>query len=345
MSTIYITERDVSFKVQSRYLKVFQNHNQRFCIPIRNISQFIVFGNIKLPKHVIQIVRLNQIPVLYLSQNAELLGRVENPSATRPKYLSYQQRNINNTEFNHATAESMIWAKLHNQHTYLRNWTRNYTSYETKRALDYLTLLMDNLPIAPSINDLRDFCTEADKVYYCAFASLLNIYSNGYPGTTAKRVGRFLHLGNHLLTQYIYTLLNTVGLHPDYAIFHDDGYYELPLAWDFAAEFRAPIVDDLVLNFARNLNKTNGNGNGKKPTTLLKRFLQSWEAKLKTFILHPYVGEVSYRQCMDLQVKEYLKSLLGDVEYYRPLALKFNPNQTSFTKVVKNQKPVLTLVK
>ena len=343
MSTIYITERDASFKIHSRYFKVFQNHKQRFCIPIRNISQFIVFGNISLPRQVIQIVRLNQIPVLYLTQNGEYLGRVENPSIVKSKYLRYQQQSIHNTEFNRATAESMVWAKLHNQHTYLLSWTHNYTSYETQRALDYLTLLMDNLPIAPSIQDLGDFCTEADKVYYCAFTSLLNIYGNGYPGTTAKRASKFLQLGNQLLTQYIYTLLITAGLHPDYAILHEDGYYELPLAWDFAAEFRAPIVDDLVLNFTRNQN--NSNGNGKNSNTLFKRFLQSWEAKLKTFILHPYAGEISYRQCMDLQVKEYVKSLLGEVEYYRPLALKINPNQSSFTNVVKNQKPALTLVK
>lgn len=343
MSTIYITERDASFKIHSRYFKVFQNHKQRFCVPIRNISQFIVFGNINLPRQVIQIVRLNQIPVLYLTQNGECLGRIENPSIVKSKYLRYQQQSIHNTEFNRATAESMVWAKLHNQHTYLQNWTRNYTSYETQGALDYLTLLMDNLPIAPSIIDLQDFCTEADKVYYCAFTSLLNVYSNGYPGTTAKRASSFLQLGNQLLTQYIYTLLITAGLHPEYAILHEDGYYELPLAYDFAGEFRAPIVDDLVLNFTRNHH--NSNGNGKKSSSLLKRFLQSWEAKLKTFILHPYAGEVSYRQCMDLQVKEYVKSLLGDVEYYRPLALKINPNQSSFTKVIKNQKPALTLVK
>ncbi|WP_290889689.1 hypothetical protein [Fischerella sp.] len=53
--------------------------------------------------------------------------------------------------------------------------------------------------------------------------------------------------------------------------------------------------------------------------------LLHWEAKLRTFVLHPYAGEVSYRQCIDLQVREYLACLLGDVEYYRPLALKFNP--------------------
>jgi CRISP-associated protein Cas1 len=34
-----------------------------------------------------------------------------------------------------------------------------------------------------------------------------------------------------------------------------------------------------------------------------------------------------------LQVKEYIASLLGDVEYYRPLALKFHPESE-----VKSQK-------
>lgn len=110
-----------------------------------------------------------------------------------------------------------------------------------------------------------------------------------------------------------------------------------------SAEFRAPIVDDLVLHFTRYL--ANTNGNGKKSYTLIQRFLQHWEGKLKTFVLHPYVGEVTYRQCIDLQVREYISSLIGDVEYYRPLALKFHPNPLNFTNIVETQKPILTLVK
>ena len=127
---------------------------------------------------------------------------------------------------------------------------------------------------------------------------------------------------------------------------HREEHHELPLAWDFAAEFRAPIVDDLVLNFVRNLSKVNGNGNGKKhPNTILQSFLQHWEGKLRTFVLHPYAGEVTYRQCIDLQVREYVASLLGDVEYYRPLALKFHPSYSDFTNLVSPKKPALTLVK
>ncbi|NJL62859.1 MAG: CRISPR-associated endonuclease Cas1 [Methylacidiphilales bacterium] len=346
MSTIYITEPDASFKVQNKYLKVFQQDKQRFFLRISNISQFAIFGNIKLPKDVMQIVRLNQIPVIYFTHTGEYVGRLENPSTVQAKYLNYQRQRLHDREFNRATAESIVWAKLHNQHTFLQNWTRYYTDYTTQRASDYLTLLMDNLSLAPCVEELHQYIEEADKVYYCAIASVLSLYSSN-PHTTAKQINRFLTLGNQLLHQYIYNHLKTTGLHPDYGILYRDTHHELPLAWDFSAEFRAPIVDDLVLSFARNLakNNGNGNGNGKKPYTHLQRFLQHWEGKLKTFVLHPYAGEVSYRQCIDLQVKEYIASLLGDVEYYRPLALKFHPEQTNFINILETQKPVLTLVK
>jgi CRISP-associated protein Cas1 len=347
MTTIHITNQNATLKIHHKYFKVFHQQQQLISIPIRNISQFIVFGNIKLPKEVIQIVRLEQIPVLYLTETGEFLGRLENPSPIQAKYLSYQRKRLHDIEFNLATAESIIWAKLHNQHTFLQSWSRYQVNHTTQRALNYLTLLMDNLSAAPSIEDLHGYIEEADRVYYCAVASVLSFYKP-FPPATTKQISKFFNLGNQLLHQYIYTHLMTAGLHPDYGIIHRDIHHELPLAWDLSAEFRAPIVDDLVLNFARNLTNTNGNDNGNEknqPRTLIQRFLQHWEGKLRTFVLHPYAGEVSYRQCIDLQVREYIASLLGDVEYYRPLALKFHPNHPSFISIAETQKPALTLVK
>ncbi|BAU08378.1 CRISPR-associated endonuclease Cas1 [Fischerella sp. NIES-3754] len=343
MSTIYITEQDAMLKIQHHYLKVFHQQKQCICIRISNVSQIIIFGNIPLPREVIKTVLAHQIPVLYLTQDSEYLGRLENTSQQPAKYLIHQRRRARDVEFNRATAESIIWAKLHNQNVFLQSWTRHYTSDAIQRASNYLMLLMDNLALATSIDELRQYSEEADNVYYCAIASLLNFY-NGCPQTTAKRIRRFLNLGNQLLHQYIYTLVNTVGLHSDYAILHHDADYELPLVWDFMAEFHAPIVDDLVLNFVRHLPHSNGNGKS-QPRTLLQCFLQHWEAKLRTFVLHPYAGEVSYRQCIDLQVREYLACLLGDVEYYRPLALKFNPARSEFADVIAPQQVPLTLVK
>jgi CRISP-associated protein Cas1 len=342
MSTIYITEQDVSFKIQHRYLKVFHQQEQRINIPIRNLSQLIIFGSINLPQDIINLLRSHHIPVLYLTQTGEYLGRLENPYKLQPKYLTYQRKRLRDLEFLRATAESIIWAKLHNQHVFLQSWTRYHMNHAIQRALNYLMLLMDNLPIAKSLSELQEYSEEADKVYDWAIASLLNFYSQ-CPQTTAKRISQFCNLGNQLLHQYIYTLLNTRELHPDYAILHRDTHYDLPLAWDFTAEFRTPIVDDLVLNFVRNLPNTNGNGKSHS-RSLLQSFLQQWETKLRTFVLHPYNGEVSYRQCLDLQVREYLACLLGEVDFYRPLALKFHPTHSTFN-VAEPEKAPLALVK
>jgi Uma2 family endonuclease len=49
MTTIYITEQNVSFKIQHHYFQVFYQNQQCICLPIRNISQVIIFSNINLP--------------------------------------------------------------------------------------------------------------------------------------------------------------------------------------------------------------------------------------------------------------------------------------------------------
>ncbi|PLZ93445.1 CRISPR-associated endonuclease Cas1 [Fischerella thermalis CCMEE 5198] len=347
MSTIYITEPEANFQVKHHYLKVF--HQQKQCVSLRisNVSQIIIFGNIKLPNDVVKAVVAHQIPVLYLTTNGQFIGRLENPAQRQYKYQTPQRQRARNAEFNYATAESIIWAKLHNQHTFMQSWTRYYADHTTQRALNYLTLLIDNLSLAKSVDQLREYSEEADQVYYNAVTSLLQFHDS-CSRFQEQRISGLFNLGHQLLHQYIYTLLDTAGLHPDYAILHRNVHHELPLAWDFTDEFRTAIVDDLVLNFARNFPHTNGNGNGNgkgQPRNILQRFLQHWESKLKTFVLHPYGREVSYRQCMDLQVREYLACLLGDVEYYRPLAFKHHPAHSDFAKISESQKAPLTLVK
>ncbi|QLE57425.1 CRISPR-associated endonuclease Cas1 [Nostoc sp. TCL26-01] len=347
MSTIYITEPDAILQLQHSYLKVF--HQQKQCVSLRinNVSQLIIFGNIKLPNEVIKTVVAHQIPVLYLTPNGELIGRLENTTQRQYKYQTLQRQHTRNKELNRATAESIIWAKLHNQHTFMQSWTRYYADHTTQRALKYLTLLIDNLSLATSVEQLREYSEEADQVYYNAVTSLVKFH-NSCSRFQQQHISGLFNLGYQLLHQYIYTLLDTAGLHPDYAILHPNVRHELPLAWDFTAEFRTAIVDDLVLNFARKFPHTNGNGNGNgkgQPRNILQRFLQHWEAKLRTFVLHPYGGEVSYRQCMDLQVREYLACLLGDVEYYRPLAFKHHPAHSDFADAVAPAQVPLSLVK
>jgi len=52
----------------------------------------------------------------------------------------------------------------------------------------------------------------------------------------------------------------------------------------------------------------------------LKKFVKHWEDKLQQSIVHPQTGaRVPLRRCIELQVREYLAALMGEVEVYRPM--------------------------
>lgn len=341
MSTYYITEIDVSFKLNQKYLKIYYQQELRICAPIRNISKIFIFSGIQPTQELTQLAYTHQIPIIYLTPDGEFIGRVENSSQAQAKYSSYQREQAKNSGFKLAITESIVWAKLSNQQTVLQNQISYNPNSVTHDAINYLKVLIDDLSQASSLEELRQYSEEADKIYYGAIASQLSLYKP-HTYTAAKSISTLFNLGNQLLHQNIYSLVRNCGLDPNYAILEFDVNHDYSLTWDLCTEFSPVIVDDLVLNFARSIHHLNGNG---KKQTLLQRFLQHWEAKLRTLILHPYVGEVSYRQCMELQVQEYLASLLGEVEYYRPLALKLHPKHSQTSNIVQLYKLPLTVVK
>ncbi len=70
MPNIYITEQDALLKTQRQNLQVFHQQEQYLSIPIRHVSQIIIFGNINLPQDIIKILQLHHIPVLFLTQES-----------------------------------------------------------------------------------------------------------------------------------------------------------------------------------------------------------------------------------------------------------------------------------
>ena len=58
MTSIYLTEQKVLVKSQRNYFEVLLNDKRCIYIPCRNVSQFVIFGNINLPREVISIYSL-----------------------------------------------------------------------------------------------------------------------------------------------------------------------------------------------------------------------------------------------------------------------------------------------
>ncbi|MDF5726592.1 MAG: CRISPR-associated endonuclease Cas1 [Rhizonema sp. PD38] len=54
-----------------------------------------------------------------------------------------------------------------------------------------------------------------------------------------------------------------------------------------------------------------------------KSFLKHWEEKLQSDVTHLHTGyQVNFRRCLELQLREYVTCLMGDVDMYRPMSWK-----------------------
>jgi CRISPR-associated endonuclease Cas1 len=103
------------------------------------------------------------------------------------------------------------------------------------------------------------------------------------------------------------------------------------LASDLLEEFRAPIVDSLVLYLVNS--KLLGASDFSRPEgpsgpCLLKdqarkTFFKQFEQKMATPVTHPHTGEaVDWRRAMDLQVAQMVQWIRGEIGEYRPMEIR-----------------------
>lgn len=348
MPTVYITEPGALLKVQGKSLNVWQQQELRLTLSLAQVSQIIIFTHSHIAPKTVKVLLSAEIPTLFLTSQGEYVGRLETDTNNLSKYLAKQVQRSHDSEFIRATAESSLWAQLHNQLILLKNVTLGQFNPSLQLAENFLTLLMDDLTTAHSLNELREYAASAASFYYPAFAFLLphQFKFQRRSSCKANPINVLLNIGYALLHQQIHCFLKSAGLHPDWANLHQETNHNSPLACDLMGEFRAVLVDELVINLLnsriitlKHFTLPDAQGKVELHTHALKLFLQHWEEKLKTTVNHPHAGEVTYRQCLQLQVQEYLACLLGDVEHYRPLLMS-TPDIQSDINITQAVEPV-----
>jgi CRISPR-associated protein Cas1 len=142
-------------------------------------------------------------------------------------------------------------------------------------------------------------------------------------------VNSLLSLGYTLLFYNLYALIVARKLHPYVGHLHLLRDRHPALASDLIEEFRAPIVDSLVLYLVNSKIFTPADFSRLPDGPCLlkdaarKTFIRSFEQKMATQITHPYTGMVvDYRRCLDLQVSHMAEWIRGEVNAYQPMRIR-----------------------
>lgn len=354
MTAIYLTDIKTKLKIKSPYLLVFHHQQIRQKINISQVSRLVLWSRCYLPREVASLASFRSIPIMFVGHHGENIGSLEHSLKKHPQCLKSQKQRSLDAEFTLAIAESIVRAKLHNCYIVLQRLHKNQPTPVMQTALDVLVMLIDDLAMANSVRELREYAVMAASFYYPALASLLPHRLNfqrrkKQPPTDG--INCLLNLGYNLLHQIVEMFLQEMGLHPDWGNIYANNQHQSPLVCDLMAEFRAPLVDELVAQLAiSEIIQPNdffplAQGGVSLHPELLKTFFQYWEEKLQLQIIHPYGGTISYRQCVQLQVKEYLAFLLGDTSSYRPMMLQVNSAPLNISLTRKHGVRQLTLVK
>lgn len=333
MTTLYITDQGAYLSVYNQQFQVFYNRELRVKVPASRVSHIVLFGCCNLSHGAVSLALRRRIPVMYLSQKGHYFGRLYSESHAKVDYLIQQVKHSLDADFTRTQAEAIVAAKLHNSRALLLKLNRRRQTDAALVAIEMLTSGIDKLPLAESMDALRGHEGKAASIYFQGLGSLFTgsfAFEKRTKRPPTDPINSMMSLGYTLLSQNVHSFVNLVGLHPHFGNLHVPRDNHPALVSDLMEEFRAQIVDSLVAYLVNSqifklddfTPPDERDGVYLQPHAL-KKFLKHWEDKLLSEITHPHTNyKVSLKRCIELQVREYIACLMGEVKVYRPMKWK-----------------------
>jgi CRISP-associated protein Cas1 len=335
MSTLYVTDQGAYLSVKNQQFQVYYQGQLRIKVPVSRVSNVVLFGCCNVSHGAASLALLRRIPILYLSQKGRYFGRLQVEGDAKVEYLIQQVKCCENPEFTRRQAESIVRTKLHNSRIVLMRLNRRRKSKDIsetiiKTAADDIEMLMSKLPFAESMDMLRGYEGKAATIYFQALGSLFSgsfKFEKRTKRPPTDPINSMLSLGYTLLSQNVHSFIQTVGLHTHFGHLHVPRDNHPALVSDLVEEWRSGLVDSLIVYLVNSevftiddFTLPDERGGVYFQPHALKKFIKHWEERLQSELTHPHTGQkVAYRRAIELQVREYISCLKGEVEVYRPM--------------------------
>jgi CRISPR-associated protein Cas1 len=329
MGTLYLTEQGAVVTKTGERLVVRKDGKLLHDTPALHVDQIVVFGNAGFTTPAVRYVLENGIDVAYLSSHGKYRGRFQ-PAWTKDATGRQQQYRCSLDEaFCLRTAQAIVTGKIRNSVVFCRRQRR--LTREGKQHTVAMEALLPKISTATSLEQLMGYEGTAAALYYRVFRTFLKI-DGGFQGRKAHPptdpVNALLSLGYTLLYNHMFAAINIVGLDPYQGFFHQRKHGHAALASDLIEEWRAILVDSIVLTVLNRreikLDDFHPTDHGLRLTrSALTRFVTRYDARLGAAVFVPSIqGKTPYRRMFELQVRQLARVITGDHETYQPFQLQ-----------------------
>ena len=330
MSTLYIVERGASIKVKHQQFQIYCQQKLLFKVPVKEIDNIILIGYCHLSHGVVQTALFRDLPIAYYSAQGYFQGSLRSKFQPQVDYTKEQVLKAENVSLVREQAEIIVRSKLHNSRILLMRINRRRPNDVTQKAIRELKKIINCLNTSLSLESLRGYEGKGASIYFQGLGALFQgeIKFAGRSSRPPKDpVNSLLGFGYTLLCQHLTSVVQLEGLHTDFGNLHSPRNNHPALVLDLMEEFRAQIVDSLVIYLVNKkiFTRADFTQPDLKAGVYLKRdlikiFLKHWSEKLALELTHPQTQrKVSLKRCIELQVKDYTAYLMGKQENYQPM--------------------------
>lgn len=248
MRSLYISQQGCYLSLSQEQIMIKQGQTLLDQVQLPLVEQIFIFGKSQVTTQLIRACLWRNIPIVYLSRMGRCYGRLM-PIDRGYRNLSRQQALLLLSD-RLLLARAIVRAKLHNCRVILQRQSRRGIP-GIDAAIGGLQYLAYRADQATSIEQLMGFEGAGASSYFGALGQCFT--TEGFAFTQRSRrppndpVNAMLSFGYQLLWNHLLSLIELQGLDPYDACLHQSSDRHPALASDLIEEFRAPIVDSLVL--------------------------------------------------------------------------------------------------
>lgn len=318
LETLVIEQR-----VEGKKLKLMQ-------VPIHSIGHIFCFGNIMVSPQVMGFCGEKGTGLSFFNMFGRFQARVVgqqsgNVLLRRAQYNASDKKSAQ-------VAKALIVAKLRSSRSLLMRHIRNHgETPELIKVTSRIKQIIDELKVQDNLDKIRGFEGEAASHYFSVFNCMitnkdtkfnLNGRTRRPPKDPVNAMLSFLYsvLGNE-----VSGALQGVGLDPQVGFLHKERPGRDSLAQDILEEFRAYIVDRLVLTLInrQQINvkdfQVDALGGVIMKDATRKLLLQAYQAKKQEVITHRFLNEkIEIGLLPHVQAMLLARFVRGDLAQYPP---------------------------
>ena len=334
MSFVYVVDEGAKVGVDGGVIKVTHKDETIVKIPKETVETIALFGNIQMTTQCTRFCLERGIRVSYFSKRGAYFGCLLSTGHINVRRQKCQIFLSEKEKFPLELSKRIIEAKISNQIVLAKRYLRNSKSEEETNLFQIKNAKKKVLE-AKSIEQIMGYEGTASKAY---FAILSNVIEEKFKFHGRNRrppkdpFNAMLSLGYTLLMYELYGEIENRGLNPYVGFLHQDKEKHPTLASDMMEEWRAVIVDSVVMSLIQgheiaieDFYYDEENGACILNDKALKVFLNKFEKKLhsEAKYLADIEGRMTFRRAIWHQAGQMVNAIeQEDATLYKPIKIR-----------------------